>query len=195
MGKLFPVDEAVTQPDFFTFRANLLRTVQTRDTVSLYAVLAPNVLNSFGGDGGVAEFKTTWRPAADDTRLWEILTSILALGGSFHGDTMFTAPYTFSRFPSDVDPFEHVVVVGANVRVRAAPAATAPVVTIASFDILPIARDAANDDLRDEWAAVELNDGRTGYVHTDYARSPIGYRATFIHRGGVWLLRSLVAGD
>jgi hypothetical protein len=195
VARLYPVDEAVTQPVFFTFRASFVRVVQARDTASLYGSLASDVLSSFGGDGGVAEFKASWNPADSDSRLWETLATVLALGGSFHDDTLFSAPYTFSRFPPELDAFEHLVVVGSNVSVRAEPHATAPVLAALSFDIVPASRDAPSYDDGGEWAAVTLHDGRTGFVHGDHVRSPIDYRVTFVRRGGVWLLRSLVAGD
>ena len=67
VGKLYPVDEAVEQPEFFTFRAHFVQIVQARDTAMLYALLLPNILNSFGGDGGVAEFKAMWRPGDPDS--------------------------------------------------------------------------------------------------------------------------------
>src|SRR5690606_33782972 len=165
VGKLYPVDGAVEQPEFFTFRAHLLQIVQARDTAMLYALLVPNILNSFGGDGGVAEFKAMWRPGDPDSKVWEILSGIVSLGGTFHNDTIFSAPYTFSRFPAEFDAFDHVVIVGFNVRVRAEPRASAAVIDTVSFDIIPIAREAERGGWDDNWAAVRLADGRTGFVH------------------------------
>lgn len=194
VAKLYPVDEAAAQPEFFTFRASLLRAVQARDTAALLAALAPDMCNSLGGEGGIPEFQAMWRPSDPDSRVWETLVSVLSLGGTFHGDTMFIAPYTFSRFPGGFDAFDHVAVVGADVRVRGAPSDTAPILTRVSFDILPIAREAGYPG-DEEWVPVRLENGRPGYVHATYARSPIGYRAVFVRRGGVWRMRALVAGD
>ena len=193
VAKLLPVDEASAQPGFFTFRANLLKAVQARDTAFLYAALAPDILNSFGGNGGSAEFKELWRPAEPESQLWAVLTEILALGGTFSGDE-FSAPYVFSTFPEDLDGFEHVVIVGSDVRVRARPALDAPILTTLSFDIVRSA-DREEGLAAEGWRRVELSDGRTGYVSASYARSPLGYRALFTRERGVWLLSVLVAGD
>jgi hypothetical protein len=98
VARLYPVDEAVQQPDFFSFRARLLLALQARDTAFLYAALAPNILNSFGGDGGVAEFRQKWRPGEPGSEVWRVLTEVLALGGSFHADTLFIAPTRRAAF-------------------------------------------------------------------------------------------------
>jgi hypothetical protein len=66
--KILPVDEAAREPDFFAFRARLLVAVGERDTSYLYGILADDVHNSFGGDGGLAEFKATWHPEQPGTR-------------------------------------------------------------------------------------------------------------------------------
>jgi hypothetical protein len=193
--RLFPADEAASQPDFFSFRARLIQTVLQRDTAGLYAVLAPNVLNSFGGDGGVPEFRSMWRPGDPDSEIWRTLAEILSLGGTFHGDTLFSAPYTFSRFPAGWDAFDHVVVTGSNVRVRSEPDVNSEVLAILSFDIVPLARDIPPGEGASGWEAIRLVDGRYGFIDSRYVRSPTGYRLGIVRRGGRWLIRSLVAGD
>ncbi len=43
---------------------------------------------------------------------------------------------------------------------------------------------------------VRLPSGRSGYVPTERAMSPLGYRAIFFHEGdGAWKLQTLVSGD
>jgi hypothetical protein len=193
-ARLYPVDEAVQQPDFFSFRAQLLRAAQVRDTAYLYSTLAPDILNSFGGDGGVAEFRRKWRPEEPTSEVWTVLTDVLALGGSFYSDTLFIAPYTSSRFPAEFDGFEYLAIVGANVRARQRPGASSPVLTTLSFDVVRRA-DASYGAEDADWTAIQLADGRTAFVARSYVRSPIGYRAGFVRRDGRWLLRTLVAGD
>jgi hypothetical protein len=195
LGKLYPVDEAADVPDFFSFRSHLIQAVARRDTAALYATLASNILNSFGGDGGVEEFKAKWRPGDADSELWGTLAQILSLGGAFDGDTLFGAPYTFRRFPAGFEPFDHVVVVGSSVRVRAEPSVKAEVLATVSFDILPVARDVPLGPDAIGWEAVRLNNDVHGFIDSRYVRSPVGYRVIFIRRGGRWLIRSLVAGD
>lgn len=192
-AKLYPIDEAAREPDFFSFRARLLQAAQARDTTFLYSALSPHILNSFGGDGGIDEFKSKWRSAEPNSPLWPILTEILSLGGVFHGDSLFAAPYTSSRFPPGLDSFEHVAITGSGVRVRKEPHDGSPVLTTLSFDV--VRRAAEQSDERTGWVAVRLADGRTGWVAAKYVRSPIDYRAGFVRRDGRWVIRSLVAGD
>ena len=46
------------------------------------SVVAPDVLNSFGGDGGREEFRETWTFARPErSRVWAVLSLMLALGG------------------------------------------------------------------------------------------------------------------
>lgn len=58
--KLYPADDAAKDPTFFTFRARLIQAVQRRDSAYLISILASNISNSFGGSGGVEEFKQMW---------------------------------------------------------------------------------------------------------------------------------------
>ena len=196
--KLYPVDEATQNPSFFVFRARLLEAVQQRDTAFLYSILAPDILNSFGGDGGIAEFREMWNPDLPDTELWKTLMSVLAYGGTFQGST-FAAPYMFSRFPDELDAFEYGVIVGENVNVRERPSAAAPVTATLSYDIVKVVEwDAKQDEKpgsQHTWIKVSLANGSHGYVAERYIRSPIDYRAGFEQRNGRWLLGTLVAGD
>lgn len=194
VATLFPVDEAAQQPDFFSFRARLLQAVEARDTAFLYSALAPNILNSFGGDGGVAEFREMWSPGDEGSRIWGVLTEILSLGGAFVEDSLFIAPYTSSSFPGEFDSFDHIAVIGSNVRVRARPDVRSRVLTTLSFDIVEMFHGDAGLPARG-WVRVQLADGRRGYVAADYTRSPVARRAGFVRRDGRWLLRFLVAGD
>src|SRR5688500_6749978 len=83
--ELPPVDEAANQPDFFTFRARLQAAIARRDAEAVLAILHKDIRNSFGGDGGIEEFKKKWRLAEADSVLWKELGTVLALGGSFDG--------------------------------------------------------------------------------------------------------------
>jgi hypothetical protein len=207
VAKVYPVDEAVRDPEFFAFRARVLVALQKRDVTYLYSILAANILNSFGGDGGVEEFKATWKAEEPRSEVWNVLTDILALGGQFRapdewseGARMFVAPYTFSVKPSaGEDPFRYGVVVGRSVRVRQEPTAAATLLAKLSFDVIRVtdwAPKAKPGDVRlNSWVAVELADGRPGFVASEFVRSRNGYRAIFIRQNGRWMLRAFVAGD
>jgi hypothetical protein len=47
-----PVDEGVTDPDFFIFRARLQAALVDRDTAEILRIVDLGIRNSFGGDGG-----------------------------------------------------------------------------------------------------------------------------------------------
>lgn len=186
------VDTAASQPDFLAFRAEMLSAIARRDSAALLAMVDPTVKISFGGDDGIARFSEMWRPDATDSRLWETLGTVLALGGTFTQPDTFTAPYVFAAWPDDVDAFEHAAIVGSTVRVRAAPSLESPPIVSLSYTIVELADRAA---VTDEWVAVRLADGRTGFVARRYVRSPLDYRAIFQKAGDGWRLRAFVAGD
>lgn len=187
-----PVDEASTRPDFFSFRAQLQRAIARHDTAALLAVVHPQIRNSFGDNDGVDEFRSTWNIGAADSRIWDVLGTVLGLGGSFLDNDTFAAPYVFSRWPGKFDAFDHVAVIGTNVRVRSQPSADASVIATTSFSILPVAQP---DDEVEGWTAVRVEGSRTGYIASQFVRSPIDYRAIFRYEGRQWKLVTLVAGD
>src|SRR5262245_34820006 len=97
-ARLLPVDEAATQPDFLSFRAQLQEAVDQDDVDAVMAIVHPNIKASFGGDDDIDAFRRMWKPEEPGTELWRTLASVLALGGSFQGPDTFVAPYTFSRW-------------------------------------------------------------------------------------------------
>jgi len=192
---VLPVDEAVRDPEFFVFRARLQAAVARQDTTELVRVVAPDILNSLGGDGGREEFRHKWGLAQPNrSELWAVLGFVLALGGRFHGDTAFYAPYSFHGTPGD--GFETFAVLGRHVRVRAEPAETSAAIDTVSFEAVTRWREGHRGSTPDSgWEPVRTSKGRTGWVLGRYLRSPTDYRAGFVRRQGQWWLRALVAGD
>jgi hypothetical protein len=192
---VLPVDEAARDPEFFVFRARLQAAVARQDTTELLRVIAPNILNSFGGDGGREEFRQAWGLAQPNrSQLWAALGLVLALGGRFNGDTAFYAPYTFQGTPGD--GFETLAVLGRNVLVRVKPTDTSAVIDTLSFEAVTRWREGhAGSAGAAGWEPVRTSRARTGWVLGHYLRSPIDYRAGFVRRHGQWWLRALVAGD
>lgn len=113
-----PVDEAAKQPDFFTFRAQLQVAIAKRDKAAVLAVVSKNIQNGFGDDNGINHFKKLWAIDKPNSKLWETLGTLLALGGGFQPDGSFNAPYVSSHWP-DVDGFENIAIVGDKVNIRA----------------------------------------------------------------------------
>jgi hypothetical protein len=204
VGKLLPSDEAVQDPEFFAFRARLQAAVARHDTAAVLEVVDPKIKNTFGGDDGLAAFRRLWKlETGDDSRLWDELGLVLALGGSFQSNPQnnkdtFVAPYVFSRWPEQLDAFEHVAVLGTKVRVRAEPRSGSTVLAALSFDIVPLAetgRSRMTPDQAKEWTSIKLRDGRTGYIASLYVRSSIAHRAFLTRKDGQWRLTLFVAGD
>jgi hypothetical protein len=189
--QFLPVDEATRRPDFFSFRAALQRAIAQHDSAAVLAIVHPDIKNSFGGNDGIDEFRRMWRIEAPDSDIWATLGTVLALGGSFSGTDTFVAPYVFSRWPDRFEAFEHVAVIGSDVRVRSKPSVDAAVVSTVSFAILALDRRAETG----EWTGVRLDRARTGYVASTYARSPVDYRAIFRRENRAWRLVTFVAGD
>lgn len=188
--RLLPVDQAATQPDFFTFRARLQAAVARRDEAAVLAAADPGIRTSFGDDDGLATFRTKLRDPQG--ALWSELGAALALGGRFQSPDSFVAPYVFADWPGRLDSFECAAVVGDRVRVRASADPGSAVVGSVSYEIvqvLPAQQENAAT------AQVRLANGRSGFIASPFVRSPVDYRAIFQKSGGQWRLRAFVAGD
>jgi hypothetical protein len=192
LAELRPVDEAPKRADFFTFRAHLQMAVARRDVDAVLGIVHPTIRTSFGPDNGLAAFKAMWRLGAPDSDLWQELGAVLALGGSFEGEDAFVAPYVFSKWPDDLDSSEYVAVIGDNVAVRTRPTVSAARLSSVSFAIL---RTRGDSNEPEGWSAVQLDDGRKGFIASRYVRSPIDHRAYFAFVDGRWLMTAFIAGD
>src|SRR5262249_11248859 len=58
---LYPIDQAVRDPSFLTFRTSLMSAVLHRDTPFLLKIVEPSIVNSFGGAGGKMNFRKNGR--------------------------------------------------------------------------------------------------------------------------------------
>ena len=198
-GKLLPVDEAARDPGFFVFRARLQEAVARHDTAAVLDAVDPNIKIGFGGKDGLAAFREKWKlQDGAESPLWAELGFVLALGGGFRSEGAFAAPYVFSRWPEARDAFEHVAVLGTDVRVRAEPRLDSRILASLSFDLVRLSqtgRSRLTPAQLKEWTAVELQGGRTGYIASRYVRSSVGYRALFNKVNGRWRMTAFVAGD
>ncbi len=196
-GKLLPVDEAARNPELFAFRARLQEAVARHDVAALLDAVDPNIKIGFGGKDGMTAFREKWKlQDGDKSPLWAELGLVLALGGAFQGEGLFAAPYVFTS--DKLDAFEQAAVLGTNVRVRAEPRVTSPILATLSFDIVRLStsgRSRLTPEQAKEWTAIQLAGGRTGYVASQFVRSPIDYRALFNKINGRWRMTAFVAGD
>ena len=195
--KLYPIDEAAKDPTFFTFRARLVQAVQRRDSAYLLSIISPKIETSFGGDGGIEEFKTMWKPERAQSEVWSELAKVLSLGGAFDKDGIFEAPYISAKWPETRDGFALGAIIGEKVRVRAAPQISSSIMRELAFDIVEVPewdKNKARGEKRD-WIKVKLSDGQSGYVAEEFIRSPIDYRAGFAKQEGRWVMIFFIAGD
>lgn len=121
VGTLLPVDEASRDPELLMFRARLQEAVARHDLDAVVEAIDPEIRSSFGGEGGIAEFREQWDLPGDKSDFWHELGLALSLGGTFYSESEFMAPYLFKNFPEDLDAFEHLALIGSDVRVRASP--------------------------------------------------------------------------
>lgn len=193
--KLPPVDEAAKDASFFIFRSHLIEAVVARDTGQLAGFLSPKILNNFGGNGGIEEFKQQWQPDDKASKLWAELGRVLSLGGKFSKDGGFAAPYYYAAWPDDdsIDAFEWVAITGENIRVREKADANSTIVARVSFELVQV--EEQQDGASGEWTKIKLADGRKGFVASRFTGSGVGYRALFSKENGEWRMTAFVAGD
>lgn len=200
--RLKPVDQASQDPSFQAFRAKLMDAAKRRDGAYVLSIVDPKIINGFGGQDGIANFKKQWKPQSPASPLYDTLVRMLSLGGTWSdvdGRKEFCAPYVFSAFPQDMDAFLNVVVIADGVSLRARPASGAPAVARLSYDILEIdplkSIPVKGSPGKYTWYRAKRADGKVGFVQARWVRSPIDYRAYFAKEGGQWRMRVLVAGD
>ena len=73
--------------------------------------------------------------------------------------------------------------------------ADAEVVGKLSHNVVKIEGDIGNDGKTPEWRRVTTLGGLTGYVHRDFVRSSVDYRAGFEKKRGRWVMTFFLAGD
>jgi hypothetical protein len=187
--RLLPVDEAPSNPEFLAYRTRLRAAVDRRDVDAVVQAMNPDIKLDFGGSFGVAMFRQL---VAEQPDTWEDMRWVLAHGGLFMEEDLFSAPYVFKGFPDEYDSFECAAITGSNVRLRTAPRLDAPIAATMSYSIVRMLDiDAGNG----QWPRVRLPNGREGHVAKVYVRMPIETRAVFNRIDGRWQMTAFLAGD
>lgn len=197
-----PVDEAAKDASFLAFRTKLIAAAKRRDAKYILSILDKNITNSFGGDGGIEEFKKRWKIKSPTSEFWSEFLPVITNGGKFFkGDgvknNFFTAPYSFQAFPDDLDAFTYSVIFGNNVNLRSKPKMNAPVIGKLSYNIVEITESIADKKNAEKavWYEIKTLGGKRGFVKAEFVRSPIDYRAGFEKKNGKWKMTYFVAGD
>lgn len=204
---LFPaVDEAMQDPSFVNFRAEFIEAIETNDTEFIFENSIDNVMNGFGGSGGLAELADYWDQISPE------LLNVLKQGGYFSPqdwleddvEAQYIAPYTnnYPQEPEDwsasIDWFFSTGAITSNaVDVYDEPGgnvlATLDQVIVVISDWWP---DINPDDIENPlWVEIELDDGRRGVISADQINSPVGYRCFFEKKAGQWFFTGWAAGD
>ena len=176
--------------------------IARRDMEALLARVRPETKLDFGGGEGPEGFQMAWNSDAESRqRLWATLESILALPGEarrFDHGFEYCAPYVFcTHLPGDVDPFEALVVIGTGVAIRDQPTRSGAVLKRVDHVVLTRANEEPGIAPNPEWTRVNLAEGTTGYISTQWLRSPIDFRLALRVDDGSdrWWLGFLLAGD
>lgn len=104
----------------------------------------------------------------------------------------FSAPYTYSAWPEDLDGFIYSAIGGENVNLRTAPNTNAEIVGKLSYNIV---KTEDQDGVPEGWDKVSTLGGMSGYVKSEFVKREIGYRAGFEKKRGKWVMTFFVAGD
>lgn len=190
-----PVDETAMDPDFAAFRARLTDIVQRHDWQALEGMLAPDVIASFGGDVGRESFVSYYAIKDPEAPFWQEFADAMALGGTFDDPAHFTAPYTFSRWRDEYDPFSYAVVIKAETPLRADGNDAAPAMRSLGYEILEVIETGESEATFNGYMKVKSLRGETGFVRIADVRSPLDYRAGFEKREDGWTLNYFLAGD
>jgi hypothetical protein len=198
-----PVDEASKDSSFLAFRTKLIAASERKDAKYILSIIDPGIELSFGGSKGVADFKRIWKINARNSKFWEEFLAIIRNGGAFTGEganklNSFSAPYTFTSFPDDLDIYEHHAIFGNNVNLRKEPRADADIVAKLSYNIVKIDPETVPKSGKSEypgWWQITTLGRLKGYVKREFVRSPIDYRAGFQKKRGAWKMIFLIAGD
>jgi hypothetical protein len=190
--KLPLVDEGAGDVSWLRFKKQLMAALEKRDKQFILSILDRNVRNQDQRARGVANFRKQWELDANDSPLWRELTVALQLGAAYMqrdgGQRELCAPYILGRWPEDVEPFKHGVVISRDAAVQSEPAASSPTIGALSYDIVTVA-DWEMDDktagAKQKWVKIRYR-GRDGYIPEEQIRSPIEQAACFVKTGNAW---------
>lgn len=189
--KLPIVDEAAGDATWLRFKKQLMGAIEKRDKQFLLSILDKNVRNQDERARGIATFRKQWELDTDDSPLWRELATALQLGGAYikrDKRREFCVPYLLGRWPDDVGPVNHAVVISRDAQVLSEPSASSAALGTLSYDIVPITDWEVDDkaaDAKQKWVKIRFRE-RDGYVPEEQVRSPIEQAACFVKGANGW---------
>ena len=194
--RIYPIDDTDRDSTFRSYVHKLQAAVSALDSSALRKLTADDVVvGPREKDKGWQRFVEVWRPNdRNDPELWDALSELLSLGFVREHPSLYVSPYVAWRFPNDLDPRTHLVVIRDGAALRLSPGINAPISATLSFDIVGrisgAATPAGDNELR-QWVYVRTLDGRTGYLNARDVRSPLMPRAQFARKNGKWKMVAL----
>lgn len=197
-------------PSAAAFEKQLRKIARDDDLDALMALLADDVLVSFGGDGGKAEFAEHWRLDSEKERklLWQTLERLLDDGGWNEAGgkdddgvdyaQRLTLPWFFAAWPQDADA-ENVFIAHAGAGLRAAPDRSAPVITrLGDGEVLYGNVEGGEEALSwtgKGWLAVIAPGGDLGFVAQEEIVPLLETRLIAVETPQGWRIEAIVSGD
>src|SRR4029079_8684019 len=151
--KLPPVDEAAGDASWLRFKKQLFDAIERRDKQFLLSIVDKNIRNQDERQRGIANFRRQWELDTSDSPLWRELRNALQLGSAYmkreKGPRELCAPYLLGRWPDDVEPVKHGVVISRDAQVQSEPSSAAPALGTLSYDVVPIVDWEVDDKASD----------------------------------------------
>jgi len=192
--KVIPIDQSSKDISLIKFKNEIFNAIEKKDTNFLVSILDTNILNSFGGNGGIQEFWDMWQMEDPKTSFWKELKKVFTMGGTFidNNKNMFAMPYLFGIWPEDYDPFSFVAAINKDVEIHENPSKKSKIIKKINYEILML---VDFEDENNNWKKVMTVDSVYGFIQKDFVRSPIDYRVILQKEKGKWKITSFVAGD
>ena len=190
--KLPPVDEGAGDASWLRFKKRLVEAIERRDKQFLLSIVDKNIRNQDERQRGIANFRRQWELDTSDSPLWHELRNALQLGSAYikreKGPRELCAPYLLGRWPDDVEPVKHGVVISRDAQVQSEPSNGASALGALSYDIVPIVDWEVDDkasDGKQKWVKIRYRN-RDGYIPEEQIRSPIEQAACFVKNANGW---------
>ena len=202
-----PKDESGKDSTLKIFTDTLKAIINRKDANALYKIIDAKILNGFGDEDGIVNFKKNWKPYQKKSDLWPLLAKITQMGGVF-GDTVnyktpiFIYPYSFEcNVPeNEGEVYLLYAVTGSNVNVREEPDTASKIIAMVNYELVRNAYETAAaqkipNELNGYTYATNAANTWYGYIKTKFLYSVDDYRLFIEKRKGIWKITVLVAGD
>ena len=189
--KLVLVDEGAGDVSWLRFKKRLADAIERRDKQFLLSILDQNIRNQSEKTRGIAEFRKQWELDTPDTAVWRELRTALQLGAAYirrDNRAELCAPYVLAKWPPDVEPFTHGVVIARDSTVQSEPSLGSASLGRLSYDIVNVTDwevDDRSPNSRQKWTRIRFRE-RDGYLLEEHVRSPIEQAACFVKSGANW---------